>query len=71
MNRQRVSSSNLSSVGYDEASETLEIEFDSGSVYQYSRVPAAVYSALMSAASHGKFFNARIKNAGYRCVQVR
>ena len=70
MNRQSVSSSNLSSVGYDSSTSTLEVEFNSGSVYQYSNVPASVHSALMSASSHGQYFNANIKNS-YSYRQVR
>lgn len=35
MIRQPVSSSNIRSIGYDSKSNTLEIEFHSGGVYQY------------------------------------
>ena len=35
MIRQPVSSSNIRSIGYDSESNTLEIEFHSGGVYQY------------------------------------
>ncbi len=60
MIRQPVDSSNLRSVGYDEATQTLEIEFHNGGIYQYYAVPS-VYQALMSAPSHGKYFHAHIK----------
>ena len=62
MDRQEVISSNLRSVGYDESSRTLEVEFQSGSVYQYSNVPAKEYYKLMAAESHGKYFHANIRN---------
>jgi len=62
MYRIPVSSSDLNSVGYDPKTGTLEIEFHSGGVYQYSGVPEEVFTQLMSAASHGKFFYAHIKN---------
>jgi hypothetical protein len=65
MQRAPVTSSNLSSVGYDQATQTLEIEFHSGGVYQYSNVPAVVYSGLMSASSHGTYFDTNIKKGGY------
>ncbi|WP_337063536.1 KTSC domain-containing protein [Raoultella ornithinolytica] len=65
MNRQPVSSSNLHSVGYDHATSTLEIAFHSGGIYQYSRVPSIVYTALMNASSKGQYFDALIKKAGY------
>ncbi|HWA89798.1 MAG TPA: KTSC domain-containing protein [Rhizomicrobium sp.] len=63
MERQSVSSSNLASVGYDPGSETLEVEFNNGRVYQYYNVPQFMYDRLMEAGSMGKFFNAEIKNA--------
>ncbi|HBH7559728.1 MULTISPECIES: KTSC domain-containing protein [Serratia] len=62
MIRQHVSSSNLSSVGYDPSSRTLEIAFIGGGVYQYSGVPSSVYQALMSASSKGGYFARAIKN---------
>jgi len=62
MNRIPVSSSNLASVGYDPASQTLEIQFHHGAVYQYRGVPQGVYSNLMNAASKGTYFSANIKN---------
>jgi hypothetical protein len=71
VDRERVSSTNIRSVGYDAASETLEVEFKDGDVYRYSPVPARVHDALMAAPSHGKYFNAHIKNAGYRCTPIR
>jgi len=62
MNRLPVSSSDLRSVGYDSSTNTLEIEFNSGGIYQYRGVPPAIYEGLMSASSHGKYFHAHIKN---------
>ncbi len=59
MTRQGVSSSTIRSIGYEYS--TLEIEFNTGSVYQYSGVPVGVYQGLMSASSHGTYFNAYIK----------
>lgn len=71
MNRIPVSSSNLASVGYDSENKILEIEFNSGSIYQYFNVPASIYSGLMSAASHGQYFDAYIKKGGFRFQQVK
>ena len=62
MERTQVTSTDLCSVGYDPESLTLEIEFKKGAVYQYSGVPAEAYQGLMSAPSHGKYFNANIRN---------
>jgi len=61
MERRRVVSSNLVSVGYDDQNSTLEIEFGSG-VYDYFGVPNDVYSGLMRADSHGKYFHRNIRD---------
>jgi hypothetical protein len=71
MNRVPVSSSNLASVGYAAESKTLEIEFQNGSIYQYFNVPKNIYSGLMSAASHGSYFDAYIKKGGFAYKQVK
>ncbi len=63
MEREPVSSSSLISIGYDSGSETLEVEFKAGTVYQYFNVPDFMHERLMAADSQGKFFNAEIKNA--------
>jgi hypothetical protein len=69
MQRTPVSSSNIRSIGYDSAVAILEVEFDSGDVYQYFNVPAHVYSSLMSAVSHGQFLNDNIRY-NYRYQKV-
>ena len=70
MHRTPVVSSNLRSVGYDPSSKTLEIEFNSGGVYQYHNVPQTIYEQLMMASSHGKFFHALIRNVyGYSRIR--
>jgi hypothetical protein len=61
MDRQAVSPSNLASVGYDPNSETLEVEFKNGSIYQYFNVPQFMYERLMEAGSLGNFLNTQIK----------
>ena len=60
MNMTPVSSSNLSSVGYENG--TLCIAFNSGGVYYYTGVPRSVYEDLMNADSHGKYFAKFIRN---------
>jgi hypothetical protein len=68
--RQPVTSSNISSVGYDKATQVLEIEFKGGSVYQYFDVPETIYNGLLAASSVGSYFHAHIKNV-YQFNQVR
>ncbi|MBD9165871.1 MAG: KTSC domain-containing protein [Parabacteroides johnsonii] len=70
MNRNYVSSSNLRSVGYDQDSRILEVQFHNGHVYQYRGVPLSVYSSLMSASSKGQYFNGFIRDR-YPCRKVR
>ena len=63
MQRDHVASSNVISVGYDPKSETLEVEFLSGSIYQYYNVGKNIYEAFMAAPSKGQFLAYQIKNA--------
>lgn len=63
MDRNPVASSNIASVGYDEATQTLEVEFLSGAIYQYYNVPVNMFDQLMKEPSKGRFLNAYIKNA--------
>jgi len=68
--RQSVCSSNIRSVGYESRTNILEVEFHSGSIYQYSGVPETVYQALMRAISKGSYFHDHIKDR-YSFRQVR
>lgn len=63
MQRYSVASSNISSIGYDPGTETLEVEFLSGSIYQYYNVSQNTYDELMNSGSKGRFLNTYIKNA--------
>ena len=69
MKRESVTSSSIASIGYDESSETLEIEFLNGNVYQYFDVPKRDYDGLMSASSNGQYLNQNIKG-NYRFSKV-
>jgi hypothetical protein len=63
MTREPVASSNIASVGYDAPYETLEVEFQNGTVYQFYNIPQGIYEQFMGASSKGQFFNVYIKNA--------
>jgi uncharacterized protein len=69
MERKPVSSSNIASIGYDENSSTLEIEFLNNSIYQYFDVPQHIYQALMQADSHGQYLAQNIKGV-YRYSKI-
>lgn len=62
MDRYTVASSNVKSVGYDSQSQTLEVEFVSGTIYQYYGVPENIYEHMMKEESKGRFMNIYIKN---------
>jgi hypothetical protein len=66
--RVRVKSSNLYAVGYDKDRKVLQIEFRSGSVYQYYDVPESIFTGLLNAGSKGRYFNSKI--GGYRYESV-
>jgi len=56
-----VVSSNVASIGYDENSYTLEVQFRGGGIYQYFNVPPQVFEEFINADSKGKFFHKEIK----------
>jgi hypothetical protein len=62
MLRQEVNSSELRWVGYDESALLLEVEFNSGEVYRYFKVPAQLVLELLKAESIGRYFNAHIRS---------
>lgn len=61
MEREYVESSNIRSIGYDNSTATLEVEFNNGAIWQYYDVLESSYYEMKSASSVGKYFNANIK----------
>ncbi|MGH8671861.1 MAG: KTSC domain-containing protein [Burkholderiales bacterium] len=70
MERKKVNSSTLRSVGYDEKQQILEIEFTGSSIYQYSGVPGEVYRRFMSSPSLVSYYRDNIEEA-YNVKRVR
>lgn len=62
MKREWVESSMMRAVGYDAKKLILEIQFQSGSIYEYFDVPREVYEGLMNASSLGRYFDDEIKD---------
>lgn len=62
LKRTRVQSANLVSVGYDEKTKTLEVEFKHHRIYRYKGVPQGTYRGLMSADSPGKYFYNNVRS---------
>jgi hypothetical protein len=60
MERKRVNSSKLRSVGYDEKTRVLEVEMSTGQVYQYTGVYPEVYRRFMAAPNPTAFFDDKI-----------
>lgn len=69
MQRQAVESTTMRSVGYDQTNQILEVEFQSGAVYQYLDVLPAIYKELLDAESKGQYFNSAIRDT-YGFVRV-
>jgi hypothetical protein len=61
MNRVQVNSSSIASAGHSAETNTLELGYHNGSVYQYFAVPKSVFDSLLSAESKGAFVNSQIK----------
>lgn len=61
LNRQRVSSSSIRSIGYDPDNKILEIELRHGGVYQYFQVPAEAHRSFLGASSIGGHYTRFIK----------
>ena len=59
----------MRSVGYDRTDQVLEVEFQSGDIYQYLDVPPVIYEELSSAESKGKYFNSEIRDT-YEFVRL-
>ena len=69
MNKFPVTSASLAAVGFDSATQTLEVEFQNERIYRYYGVPYAVFADLEQADSKGRFFNSQIRNR-YPYVRV-
>ncbi len=63
MDRKKVNSGFIRSIGFDERNRELEIEFNDGRVIQHSGVSAEVHRRLMSAPSIVSYFRDNIEEA--------
>ena len=61
MERQPISSSNIVSAGYDPATQTLELEFKGGVVWQYTHFPEEMWYEFLGSPSQGKYFHSQIR----------
>lgn len=70
MKRTYVMSTDIKSIGYDDSSRMLEIEFLDSSIHQYENVPKIAHLALMTAQAKGLHYLTEIKNI-YPCKVIR
>lgn len=54
-------SSNVAEIGYDEQTQTLQVMFHNGGVYNYADVSPQQHSECMAAKSKGSFLARNIK----------
>jgi len=55
-----VESDMIHAVGYDPATQELEVIFNSGQIYRYTGVPRKVYEELLAAESKGSYMRANV-----------
>ena len=64
-------SSNLKRAKYKKSNQALKIEFASGSIYRYFKVPEEVYEELLDPhQSTGSFFSKNIRN-DYQFIKLK
>ena len=63
MERIAVRSTEIAIVGYDPATQLLEVAFKNGSVYHYAEVSQTVYDEMIQAKSVGTYFAKHVKTA--------
>ncbi|MEO8628459.1 MAG: KTSC domain-containing protein [Betaproteobacteria bacterium] len=63
MERNKVSSSHMRSVGYDAGSKTLEVELTDGSIWQYTSISPEVHRRLLAAPSIISYYRDNIEEA--------
>jgi len=61
MERTPVTSSQIKSIGHDPENNLLEVEFNSGGVYQYQNFTSTHHEKLMGAESKGSHFGKHVK----------
>ena len=61
MERKKVNSSNIRTVGYEPSSQTLEVELSDGTIWEYSRVPSEVHRRFMAAPTMISYYRDNIE----------
>ncbi len=61
MDRKKVNSSRIRSVGYEESNRVLEVELNDGSIYRYTGVSPEVHRRFTSAPSIVSYYQDKIE----------
>ena len=61
MEFEKVTSSYIDSIAYDESNKELRVQFSSGVTWRYYDVPPALHVSLLLAESTGKYFAKEIR----------
>ena len=64
-------SSNLSQIGYDPDTMTMQIMFKNGSLYAYQNVEPETYQTMMDSGNPGEYFASIIKPQRQRYIFTR
>jgi len=71
LKRKMVESSRMVSIGYDEASKTLVIEFKANKIYSYKPITPEGFNKLLHSESKGQFFQQNIlNNERIKCTKI-
>ena len=62
MNRKPAYPTYIFAAGYDHNTNTLEVELQSGAVYQYYDLPKKIYDEFEQAKSKTRYYNANIRD---------
>jgi hypothetical protein len=63
MDRKKVSSGTIRSIGFDERNRVLEVEFSDGKIVQYSGVSAEIHRRLVNAPSIVSYFRDNVEES--------
>jgi len=70
MHRIPVTSVDITQIGYQQNSETLEIQFSRGEVCQYYNVPSGIYDELMKSPAKEEYYYTKIGER-FPCTRIR
>jgi len=65
LQRTEVNTEKIKSIGYDASTQLLEVELNSGHIYQISNVPDIVYQGFLYSNSKDAYFSSMFGNDNY------